>query len=298
MHCPSCGFENTEGVKFCHECGRALRNRCPGCGNENPLPAKFCGECGRSLASTPTAGQKQRRPTARRATRHQAKAPKATRSRPAIPEGERRQLTVLFCDLVGSTALSEHLDPEDLQTVVHAYQETCTAVIQRYEGYIAQHLGDGLLVYFGYPRAHEDEAQRAVQTGLRIVAALPQLNARLQSILGVQGRAPLQVRIGIHTGLVVVSELGRGVTRESLALGETPNSAARVQGLAEPDTVVVSAATQHLVTGLFECQELGPQTLKGLSTPVVVYRVVRESAAQSRFEAAMQKGLAPLVGRT
>src|SRR5262249_50293141 len=218
-----------------------------------------------------------------------ATSPAAAEARPQTlavraTEGERRQLTVMFCDLVGSTQLSEHLDPEDLQTVVHAYQETCTAVIQHYEGHIAQHLGDGLLVYFGYPRAHEDEAHRAVQTGLGILAALPQLNARLQSILEAHGRAPLQVRIGIHTGLVVVSEIGSGVKREILALGEAPNIAARLQGLAEADTVVLSAATQRLVAGLFECQDLGPQMLKGLSTPLTVYRVVREGEAQSRFE--------------
>jgi len=166
---------------------------------------------------------------------------------------ERRQLTVMFCDLVGSTALSEQLDPEDLREVVSAYQAVCTAVIQRYEGHIAQHLGDGLLVYFGYPRAHEDEARRAVQVGLGILAELPQLNARLQSTVGAHSCAPLQVRIGIHTGLVVVSEIGSGVKREILALGETPNIAARLQGLAEPDTVVLSAATYRLVAGLFEC---------------------------------------------
>src|SRR5262245_7293237 len=292
MHCASCGFENPEGTKFCGECGSALTNRCPSGSTDNPPQIRVCGECGTALKGQPSA------PTLRDQSAEQGLPATSPVAGPRAAEAERRQLTVMFCDLVGSTALSEQLDPEELREVVHAYQQTCTAVIQHYEGHIAQHLGDGLLVYFGYPRAHEDEAQRAVQTGLRIVAALPQLNARLQSILGVQGRAPLQVRIGIHTGLVVVSELGSGVTREILALGETPNIAARVQGLAEPDTVVVSAATQHLVTGLFECQELGPQTLKGLSTPVVVYRVVRESAAQSRFEAAMQKGLAPLVGRT
>ncbi|MBI3757548.1 MAG: hypothetical protein HY267_06185 [Deltaproteobacteria bacterium] len=208
------------------------------------------------------------------------------------PAAERRQLTVMFCDLVGSTALSEQLDPEELREVVRAYQETCTDVIRRYGGHIAQHLGDGLLVYFGYPAAHEDDAQRAVRAGLEIVGAiheLPLQNTRLQQ--------PLQVRIGIHTGLVVIGEIGSSEKREMLALGETPNLAARLQGLAEPDTVVISAATQHLVQGLFEYQDLGAQLLKGLSTPVTVYRVVGESAAQSRFEAAVSAGLTPLVGR-
>jgi class 3 adenylate cyclase len=144
------------------------------------------------------------------------------------PEAERRQLTVMFCDLVGSTALSERLDPEELREVVRAYQATCTNVVQHYEGHLAQHMGDGLLVYFGYPAAHEDDAQRAVHAGLEILAALPQLNRQLQPTVGATHVSPLQVRIGIHTGLVVVGEIGGGAKREVLALGETPNLAARL----------------------------------------------------------------------
>src|SRR5262245_62923297 len=272
MHCASCGFENPEGTKFCGECGSPLTNRCPSCSTENPPQFKFCGECGTALKGQPSA------PTLRDQSAEQGLPATSPVAGPRAAEAERRQLTVMFCDLVGSTALSEQLDPEELREVVHAYQQTCTAVIQHYEGHIAQHLGDGLLVYFGYPRAHEDEAHRAVQTGLGIVAALPQLNAGLQSILEAHGHAPLQVRMGIHTGLVVVSELGSGVKREMLALGEAPNIAARLQGLAEPDTVVISAITQRLVAGLFECQDLGPQALKGISTPLSVYQVLRESA--------------------
>ncbi|HXG18485.1 MAG TPA: adenylate/guanylate cyclase domain-containing protein [Methylomirabilota bacterium] len=213
---------------------------------------------------------------------------------------ERRQLTVLFCDLVGSTALSAQLDPEELREVVRAYQETCATVIRCYDGHIAQHLGDGLLVYFGYPVAHEDDARRAVRAGLEIIRAL-QSRARQQAANPPlpYGRRPnsLHVRIGVHTGLVVIGEIGSSAKREILALGETPNVAARLQGLAEPDTVVLSAVTQRLVQGLFTCEELGPQMLKGISTPLVVYRVVAESAAQSRFEAAARIGLTPLVGR-
>jgi class 3 adenylate cyclase len=204
-------------------------------------------------------------------------------------EAERRQLTVMFCDLVGSTALSEQLDPEELREVVRAYQATCTAVIERYEGHIAQYLGDGLLVYFGYPRAHEDDAQRAVRAGLGIVAGLGTLNAQLPF--------PLHVRIGIHTGPVVVGDIGAGTKREQLALGETPNLAARLQGLAEPDTVIISAATYRLIAGLFDCQDLGLQALKGISAPMTVYRVVGEGVARSRFDVAVGRGLTPLVGR-
>ncbi len=167
---------------------------------------------------------------------------------PAAPQSadaERRQLTVMFCDLVESTALATQLDPEDLREVVRAYQETAAAVIQRFEGHIAQYLGDGLLVYFGYPQAHEDDARRAVRTGLGIVETLGALNARLAQHQGVH----LAVRIGIHTGLVVVGEMGGGSRQEPLALGETPNVAARLQGLAAPDTVVMSPATFRLVRG-------------------------------------------------
>ncbi|HEV8713758.1 MAG TPA: adenylate/guanylate cyclase domain-containing protein, partial [Candidatus Binatia bacterium] len=211
-------------------------------------------------------------------------------------DGERRQLTVMFCDLVGSTALSTQLDPEELREVVQAYQDACAAVINRYGGHIAQYLGDGLLVYFGYPVAHEDDAARAVRAGLEIVGAIHELPLPLEQ----QAQLPqsLQLRIGIHTGPVVVGEIGGGGRRERLALGETPNIAARVQGLAAPDEVVISFAPYQLVQGLFEGQDLGPQQVRGIATPLVLYRVLRESGVQSRFEVAVTRGLTPLVGRT
>jgi class 3 adenylate cyclase len=210
-----------------------------------------------------------------------------------VPEAERRQLTILFCDFVDSTPLAGQLDPEDLREVVRAYQHTCAAVIERFDGRIAQYLGDGLLVYFGYPAAHEDDALRAVRAGLAMIEAIGRLNASLEPAQGVR----LALRLGIHTGLVVVGEIGAGARHESLALGETPNLAARLQGLAAPDTVVISGTTFRLIQGLFECRELGPQTLKGIATPVLVYRVLRESGAQSRLEVVGPPGLTPLVGR-
>ena len=208
---------------------------------------------------------------------------------PTTPTGERRQLTVMFCDLVGSTTLSEQLDPEELQTVVRTYQEVSAQVIERYEGYIAQYLGDGLLVYFGYPQAHEDDAARAIRTGLEIVTALDQTRSQFPE--------PVQVHIGIHTGPVVVGQMGGGSRHEQLALGETPNIAARVQGKAQPDEVVISAATQRLVAGLFETQDYGCHELRGISTPQLLYRIMAEGAVQSRFEVAVRTGLTPLVGR-
>jgi class 3 adenylate cyclase/tetratricopeptide (TPR) repeat protein len=212
---------------------------------------------------------------------------------PPSSEAERRQLTVLFCDLVDSTALAGQLDPEDLREIVRAYQAACAEVIQHFEGHIAQYLGDGLLVYFGYPQAHEDDTSRAVWTGLGIVEAIRALNTRLKQKQEIQ----LAVRIGIHTGLVVVGEIGSGGRQEQLALGETPNIAARLQSLATPDTVVISEATARLIEGYFVCQTLGAQDLKGLVQPMRVYQVLHESGTQTRLDVAAIQGLTPLVGR-
>ena len=209
---------------------------------------------------------------------------------------ERRQLTVMFCDLVGSTALSSQLDPEELRFVVQQYQEVCAKVIERYEGYIAQYLGDGVLAYFGYPTAHEDDAQRAVLAGLEILQSLRKQNFRLTGVPQLEQR-PLHARIGIHTGLVVIGEVGGGSRYEQLALGETPNVAARLQGIAEPDTIVLSAMTHRLVAGYFVCRSLGAQALKGLAQPVAVYQVLRQSSARHRLEIIAPAPLTPVIGR-
>jgi class 3 adenylate cyclase/predicted ATPase len=209
------------------------------------------------------------------------------------PEAERRQLTVLFCDLVESTPLAGRLDPEDLREVVRAYQATCAEVIQRFDGRVAQYLGDGLLVYFGYPQAHEDDAQRAIRAGREIIEAVGILNTGLEHEKGVR----LAVRAGIHTGLVVVGEIGTRDRQEQLALGETPNIAARLQGLALPDTVVISDATWRLVQGYFIGHDLGVHHLRGVATAVSLYQILGESGAQSRLDVGRARGLTPLVGR-
>jgi class 3 adenylate cyclase/predicted ATPase len=220
--------------------------------------------------------------------------PAETRSpQPTVPEAERRQLTVMFCDLVDSTALAAKLDPEDLREIVRSYQEASAEVIERYEGYIAQYLGDGLLVYFGYPRAHEQDAERAVRTGLGIVEAIGTLNTNL----GQDRDIELAVRVGVHTGLVVIGEIGGGGRQERLALGETPNIAARLQALAEPNTVLMSEATGRLVGGFFISESLGTHTLKGIDGPISVYRVLEPTGVRSRLEVASPRGLTPLVGR-
>ena len=212
---------------------------------------------------------------------------------PTPPDAERRQLTVLFCDLVDSTTLSSQLDPEDYREVVLAYQNVCSAVITRFDGHIAQLLGDGLLVYFGYPHAHEDDPHRAVRTGLGILDAVGDLNQGLQQAEGIH----LAIRMGIHTGLVVIGEMGGTGRQEQLALGEVPNIASRIEGLAAPNTVAISDATYRLVQGYFDCEALGEQTVRGVTEPLTVYRVLHESGVYSRLDIVSVRGLTPLVGR-
>jgi class 3 adenylate cyclase/predicted ATPase len=213
------------------------------------------------------------------------------------PDAERRQLTVMFCDLVGSTDLSGRLDPEDLREVVRAYQAAAAEAVRRFGGHIAQYLGDGILVYFGYPAAHGDDAQRAVHAGLGIVAAMGPLNAGLEARYGLR----LAVRIGVHTGPVVVGEMGAGGRHEQLALGETPNVAARLQGLAAPDTVVVSGTTARLAQRAFALEDLGAHSLKGVPEPVEVWGVrgLREEEDQDEAsgEPPAPAGAPLLVGR-
>jgi class 3 adenylate cyclase len=227
MRCPQCHTENKSGRKFCAACGQMLALACPACGFVNDPDDRFCGGCGQALtAITP---QEPTHPLSIGRPEEQPAPPvTSSPSAPHPPDAERRQLTVMFCDLAGSTPLSEQLDPEDLREVVRAYQQMCAEVIERFDGHIAQLLGDGLLVYFGWPQAHDDDAQRAVQSGLSILAAMDGLNARLERDKSLR----LAVRVGIHTGLVVVGEMGGGGRHEQLALGDTPNLAARIQGLA------------------------------------------------------------------
>ena len=190
----------------------------------------------------------------------------------------------MFCDLVGSTALSARLDPEDMREVIRAYQDACSGAVARYDGFVAKFMGDGVLAYFGFPRAHEEDAERAVRAGLEIAAAVAQArNARE----GVR----LKVRIGIATGIVVVGDLvGQGSAQEQAVVGETPNLAARLQALAEPGSVVVAEATRRLLGGAFELKALGPQALKGFDAPVPAWAVVREAENVSRFEASRSQG--------
>ena len=212
---------------------------------------------------------------------------------PHQPDAERRQLTILFTDLVDSTKLSGQLDAEDYREVVRAYQAACGDVIERFDCHLAQTLGDGLLIYSGYPVAHDNDAERAVRAGLGILEAMKMLNERLEQEKDIR----LGVRVGIHTGLVVVGDVGAGSKQEQLALGEVPNVAARIQNFADADSTVISAATYRLVQGYFECHALGEQALRGVADPIAVYRVLGESGAQSRLDVVSARGVSPLVGR-
>jgi len=293
MRCPRCGSDNPEETKFCGTCAIPLQQCCLHCGFTNPPLFKFCGACGTPLTvqmrgAGATAAEERHDRTL--TWPHQAAVSLGESSRHVA---ERRQLTVMFCDLVNSTPLAAHLDPEDLRDVVRAYQSACAQVIQFFEGYIAQYLGDGLLVYFGFPHAHEDDCRRAVYAALGMMQAIGRLSQRLTRERGVS----LAARIGIHTGNVVVGAMGDSGRPEQLALGETPNVAARLQALADDHTVVISAAAYHLVQGWFACQDLGLHALKGVATPTRVFRVLHGSEAQSRLDVAVGRGLTPLVGR-
>jgi len=237
--------------------------RCGNCHEENPVGTRFCGYCGTQFRVAPAEA------------------------------AELRHLTVLFCDLVGSTKLSESLDPEDLRELTGTYHSVCEAAIRRHDGHIAQYLGDGVLVYFGYPIAHEDDARRAVCAALEIVDDLAKVTPSIYTERGIA----LSVRIGIHTGPVVVGEVGGSGRREQLALGMTPNLAARIQNIATPGTVLVSEDTHRLVRGFFDFQPLGAHEIKGLAKEVTLYCALRESGAQSRLDVQRSTGLTPLMGR-
>ncbi|WP_271553242.1 adenylate/guanylate cyclase domain-containing protein [Bradyrhizobium sp. CCBAU 45394] len=278
MECPNCHSDTPDTGKFCIACGAAVEARCPFCGSANRPNAKFCAECGRPLTA--------RASTTREAPLFAAACPIA----PVAASAERRQLTVMFCDLVGSTQLSARLDPEDLRDVIGAYHRAVAEIIARFEGFVAKYMGDGVLAYFGYPRAHEHDAERAVRAGLALVEAVPRLELITE--------CGLQVRIGIATGLVVVGDLtGSGEAQERGVVGETPNLAARLQTLAQPGMVVIAPSTRRLTGGYFDYRELGGVALKGFGEPVSAWQVVAESAVESRFEAQHEIALTPLIGR-
>ena len=273
MRCGRCGADNPDGKRFCGDCGAAFALCCPQCGAENPYDKKFCGDCGASLIQQPVAAEG-------------AEASALVEATQSI--GERRHLTVLFCDLVDSTALASQLDPEDWRSAVGAYHRTAAEAITRFGGHVAKYLGDGVMAFFGYPEAHDNDAERAARSGLALLDALAVLNES-------SAHPRLAARIGIDSGPVVV---GAGAGPGADVFGDVPNVAARVQSAAESDSVFVTAATHRLISGLFITEDRGTQTLKGIAEPLPLYRIVRPSGARGRLEAAAAaRGLTPFVGR-
>jgi class 3 adenylate cyclase/predicted ATPase len=277
MQCPSCNANVPGGSNFCEQCGTALPRPCLACGHANSAGANFCSNCGARLAAG-TIGPA---------------VSTAFRPAPTILEtsaAERRQLTVMFCDMVGSTALSTRLDPEDQREIIDTFQTFCANGIKQFGGMVAGYRGDGVLAYFGYPAAHENDAERAIRAGIKIIGAVKGSH-RFSDV-------KLQARIGIASGVVVVGDLLRdGVTQEIAAVGETTNLAARLQSLAEPNTLLICSETHRLVGALFEYCDLGQHTLRGFAEPVHARQVLRVSKIESRFEALHQSRTSALVGR-
>ncbi|MGA2409814.1 MAG: AAA family ATPase, partial [Candidatus Binataceae bacterium] len=269
MRCRNCSAENADRDTVCAHCASPLAPRCPKCGFEYSLGAKFCSQCATPLnLSNP--------------------ARAAAGARPGPLPAERRHLTVLFCDLVASTALATQLDPEEWRDTLARYHWAATEAIVRFEGHVAQYLGDGVMAYFGWPQAHDNDAERAVRAGLAIHGAIAKLNEN-------PAHAQLAARVGIDSGTVVV---GAGAGKDADVFGQTPNIASRVQTAAEPGTVLITDATHRLVAGLFVVADGGVQMLKGVERPVQQYRVVRPSGVRGRLEAAAAAhGLTPFVGR-
>ncbi|HLW70018.1 MAG TPA: AAA family ATPase [Candidatus Binataceae bacterium] len=271
MRCPKCGNDNRDGAKFCSECATPFSAKCRQCGADNSPGAKFCDECGTSLNAPDRASA--------------AEAPRVPAPEVA---GERRHLTILFCDLVGSVTLTARLDPEEWRATVAGYQRAAAEAITRFGGEVVRYVGDGIMAFFGYPVAHDNDAERAARAALAILDAIAQLNEQ-------PAHTKLAVRIGIDSGRVVV---GTGTGNAVDAFGDAANIAARVQAAAEPGSVMISEATQRLVAGLFIVEDRGAHTLKGVAQPVRLYRVIRPSGARGRFEAATAAGgLTSFVGR-
>src|ERR1700687_2362091 len=268
MRCQNCSAENPEVAKFCSECASPMVAKWPPCGANNKPGAKFCNECAAPLnASTPAAARVEPHDDL---------------------QGERRHLTVLFCDLVGSTEIARHLDPEEWRELVGEYHRAAAQAIERFGGHVAQYLGDGVMAYFGWPEAHDNDAERAARAGIAILEAIARLNEH-------PARPKLAARVGIDSGTVVV---GAGAGKDTDVFGDTPNIAARVQSAAEPGTVVITDAVHRLISGLFVVEDRGAQALKGIERPIPLYRVVQPSGVRRGLEAAAAaRALTPFVGR-
>jgi class 3 adenylate cyclase/tetratricopeptide (TPR) repeat protein len=292
--CPACNHQNRSGRRFCAECGSGLRHACPACGAENEAGDKFCGQCGAALTagSAPTASVSRETPRAPRDYTPRHLAEKILTSKSSL-EGERKNVTVLFADVAGYTSIAERSDPEAMHALMDRFFQCLLAEVHRVEGTVNQFTGDGVMALFGAPIALEDAPRRAVSAARAIQRVIEPLGADVRKRLGVDFR----VRIGIHTGPVVVGRIGDDLRMDYTAVGDTTNLAARLQQMAEPGAILVSRATQNRVAAFFEMDDLGELRVKGKSQPVRAFRVGNERPVSGRVEASVGSGLTPLVGR-
>ena len=298
MKCPKCQFDNRDGVKFCEECGARMELECPKCGTKIPLDRKFCGECGHNL-TTPSAPVAKELSFNEKIDKIQRYLPKGLTEKILSQrdkiEGERKQVTVMFCDMEGFTSLSEMLGPEEVYDIVDQIYELLIHKVHDYEGTVNELTGDGILALFGAPIALEDAPQRAIRSGLAIHREMAKFSDRIKEER--QGLPTIKMRIGIHTGPVVVGTLGNNLRVEFKAVGDTVNLASRMEGLAEPGATYVSGETFKLTEGLFRFEALGEREVKGKKEPVKVYRVISPSTRRTRFDVSAERGLTPFVGR-
>ena len=298
MKCPKCQFDNRDGVKFCEECGAGMELECPKCGTKIPLDRKFCGECGHNL-TTPSAPVAKELSFNEKIDKIQCFLPKGLTEKILSQrdkiEGERKQVTVMFCDMAGFTSLSERLNPEEVYDIVDQVYELLIHKVHNYEGTVNELTGDGILALFGAPIALEDAPQRAIRSGLAIHREMVKFSDRIKEER--QGLPTIKMRIGIHTGPVVVGTLGNNLRVEFKAVGDTVNLASRMEGLADPGATYVSGETFKLTEGLFRFEALGEREVKGKKEPVRVYRVIAPSTRRTRFDVSAERGLTPFVGR-
>jgi class 3 adenylate cyclase/DNA-binding transcriptional ArsR family regulator len=298
MKCPKCQFENPEGMKFCGECGVKLEKTCPKCNSSNPPGFKFCGECGHNLTlpSEPTPKDRSFDEKIDKIQRYLPKGltEKILGQRDKI-EGERKQVTVMFCDLEGFTPLVEGLGPEEAYSIMDQVYEILIHKVHDYEGTVNEMTGDGIMALFGAPIALEDAPQRAIRSALAVHREMARFNDKLKQER--KSIPPLKMRIGVHTGPVVVGTLGNDLRVEFKAVGDTVNLASRMEGLAEPGTSYVTGETFRLTEGFFRFEGLGEREVKGKGKPVKIYRVIAPSTRRTRFDVSAERGLTPFVGR-
>jgi class 3 adenylate cyclase len=298
MQCPKCQFENPEGIKFCGECGAKLERLCPNCNSFNPPNFKFCGECGHKL-DIPLEKLPKDLSFDEKLTKIQKYLPKGLAEKILAQrdriEGERKQVTVMFCDMEGFTPLSESLGIEEAYSIIDQVYEILIHKVRDYEGTVNEMTGDGIMALFGAPVALEDAPQRAIRSSLAIHREMAKFSDQLKQKK--KDISPVKMRIGIHTGPVVVGTVGNDLRVEFKAVGDTVNLASRMEGQAQPGTTYITEDTFKLTEGLFRFEGLGQRTIKGKQVPVNVYRAIAPSTMRTRFDVSAERGLTPFAGR-